>query len=68
MTAFNLRAARVNRGLSIPDLAAQLGLGRRVIERAESGQMPHPRNAKKIADFYGVQVTDIWPVTERQAA
>lgn len=30
--------------------------------------MPRPDSAKKIADFYGHRVTDIWPLDTRKAA
>lgn len=59
----NLVAARLNRGLSTREAAERIGISQDVLLRAEGGEStPYPRHAKKIADFYGVQVTDIWPV------
>jgi lambda repressor-like predicted transcriptional regulator len=45
-----------------------MGLARGTLERAERGDSVHPGTAKVIADFYGVKVTDIWPVEDRTAA
>ena len=65
---FDLRAARQNQGLTLREAAARIGVDFTAIQRAELGARPFPANAKKIADFYGVQVTDIWPVKDRSAA
>ena len=64
----NIRAARLNKGLSTRKAAEGIGVTQDLLIRAEAGSMPHPKNAKLIADFYEVQVTDIWPVPEREAA
>ena len=66
----NLLAERLNRGLSQADAAEVIGVSRGTLDRAESGLSVQVANAKRIADFYGVQVTDIWPVAEpeREAA
>jgi DNA-binding XRE family transcriptional regulator len=58
----NLTAERINRGLSVADAANEIGIARGTLVRAEAGEMPKPALAKKIADFYGTRVTDIWPV------
>lgn len=60
----NLRAARLNKGLSSREAAERIGVTRAILVRAEDGLGVRPRHAKRIADFYGVQVTDIWPVEE----
>jgi lambda repressor-like predicted transcriptional regulator len=65
----DLRAERLNRGLSLREAAERMGLRDTVLHRAEERErMPHPRNAKLIADFYGYKVTDIWPVESGAAA
>lgn len=56
---FDLRSARVNRGLSRRELATLVGLGRETIRRLERGERVHPASAKKVADFFGVQATDV---------
>lgn len=60
----SLVAMRLNRGLSIRQAAERVGVARATLERAERGDGVHPGSAKLIADFYGVQVTDIWPVPD----
>ena len=63
MTPEQIKTERLNRGLSIRQAATQIGVSPRNIREAESGgPMPHPANAKKIADFFGVTVTEIWPL------
>lgn len=63
-----LRAARLNRGLTTREVAAMLKLSRGTVVRAERGDGVYPATAKKLADFYGFKVTDLWPVAERTAA
>jgi len=59
----DLRAERLNRGLSLAAAAEAMDVDRDAIRRAEEGiGRPHPRNAIKIATFYGYKVTAIWPV------
>lgn len=58
----NLREERVNRGYSIRALARELNVPEQTIRRAEVGQAPSIANAHKLAEFYGVKVTDLWPV------
>lgn len=64
---FDLATARLNAGLSQRDLAVAVGVGLATVQRLEAGYAAHPRNAKKIADHFGVQVTDLMPI-EREAA
>lgn len=68
--SFNLEAERRNRGLTLRELADEIGIDMHALRRAEQGGKPHPKNAKLIADHFGVQVTAIWPVSdpEREAA
>lgn len=63
--AVNLKAHRLNRGMSLAEAAKHIGVPKNVLLAAESGSVtPQPRNAFKIASFYGYRVTDIWPVDE----
>lgn len=65
----NLRAERLNRGLSSQEAADEMGIEKHVLLGAESGlSTPRPANAKAIADFYGYKVTDIWPLEEEVRA
>lgn len=65
-----LKTERLNRGLGVETLAELAGVTPRVIRYAEeTGRRPHPENAKLVADYLGMQVTDIWPVeSESEAA
>jgi transcriptional regulator with XRE-family HTH domain len=57
----NLRDERLNRGLSSRAAAEEIGVSQAVLLRAESGEGVRPVHAKRIADYYGVKVTDLWP-------
>lgn len=63
---FNLRTERINSGHSIRGLAKELQIGEHAIRRLEAGEVVHPATAKRVADFFGVRVTDLMPV-ERAA-
>lgn len=58
----NLRGERLNKGLTSREAARAIGVTQAILLRAEDGLGVRPRHAKQIADFYGVKVTDIWPV------
>jgi transcriptional regulator with XRE-family HTH domain len=60
----NLISRRVNLGLSITLASRAMKVDRRTLERAERGESVSPSSAKKIAGFYGLQVTDVWSVEE----
>lgn len=64
MAHTHLIASRLNRGLSIADAAEEIGVTYDILEGAEKGRRPHPRNALKIASFYDRKVTDLWPIDE----
>jgi transcriptional regulator with XRE-family HTH domain len=69
--SFVLRSARLNRGLSIRQAAHAIGVAQQTFRRLEEGEPIHPASAKKVADFFGVQVTDLMPGVhgpERSAA
>jgi transcriptional regulator with XRE-family HTH domain len=65
---FNLARARVNAGLSRRALADASGVPAPTIERLEKGAGARLPNAKKLADFFQVQVTDLMPVEQADAA
>lgn len=64
---FDLHAHRLNRGMTQRDLAAECGVSLTVIQRLENGGQATPANAKRVADFFGVRVTDLMPL-DREAA
>lgn len=58
-----LEELRVDRGMSVPDLAKAAGVSAYVIRRAEAtGSRPRPENALKLARYFGLRVTDVWPI------
>lgn len=59
---FNLTEARLNSGHSIRSLGEELGIGYQSIRRLEAGEPVRPAAAKKVADFFGVKVTDLMPL------
>lgn len=67
-TGTALRAARLDRGLSLREAAAQIGGGRglnwKTLARLESGQTkrPTPRVGMLVARFYGLAPTSLWPI------
>jgi transcriptional regulator with XRE-family HTH domain len=64
---FDLLAARLNAGLTQRALAKDCGVSLTTIQRLEAGGSASPSNAKRVADYFGIQVTDLLPI-ERQAA
>lgn len=69
----NFRAERLNAGVTLSERALKMGVTRRTLQVLEkTGRMPSAPVAKRIADFYGVEVTELWPLdpepTERAAA
>lgn len=60
----NLRVERLNRGLTAKDCAAEIGVPDYVLRYAEEGGRPRPAAAKLIADYFGIRVTDQWPVEQ----
>lgn len=59
MTTFDPVAARHNKGLTQRAAANEAGVPLQTIQRIEAGLGAHPANAKKVADLYGVLVTDL---------
>lgn len=64
----NLKKERLNRGLSLNGMADEIKISRNTLKRAEEGKTVHPASALKIAEFVGVQVTDILPTDSEKAA
>lgn len=67
MTTDEMVRERVNRGFSRRRLAREINVPEQTLRRAERGEGVSLQYAKRIADFYGVLVTDIWPVEEPEA-
>lgn len=59
MTPEELRRERLNRGFSRRALAREIEVPEQTLRRLEEGLGVTPMYAKRVADFYGVKVTDI---------
>ena len=57
----NLTESRLNAGYSLRGLAAHLDVPEGSIRRLENGEGVTPANAKRVADFFGLKVTDLLP-------
>ena len=58
-TRFDLRSARLNAGHTVSSLAKEIEIDQRTLARLEAGVPVHPAKAKKVADYFEVQVTDL---------
>jgi ribosome-binding protein aMBF1 (putative translation factor) len=57
-----LKVLRINAGLSIRQLAKEVGIDESVVRGYQHNEyIPRPESAKKVADRLGVSVTSIWP-------
>lgn len=69
MAAVNLAELRFNEGLTPEQLGDLCGVSGRTIRRLESGSdRPTPAIAKKLADHFKVQPSDIWPLDQGRAS
>jgi DNA-binding XRE family transcriptional regulator len=68
MTGQELAAARLNAGYSRRGLADHIDVPEQTLRRLESGEGCSPAYAKRVADFFGVQVTDLMPLSTEAAA
>lgn len=59
---FDLRTERINAGMSQRELSEKLGVPLVTVQNLENGLTARPSNAKPIADFFGVKVTDLMPL------
>jgi transcriptional regulator with XRE-family HTH domain len=61
---FDVKEARLNQGMTQRELAVKCGVSLTVIQRLEGDGGAHPRTAKKVADYFEVQVTDLLPLVD----
>lgn len=60
-----LRRARFDAGLTQQELADKVGVGRqRVVAYERDGVVPRVKTARRIADVFGVEPTDLFPLVE----
>ncbi|HEU4988776.1 MAG TPA: helix-turn-helix transcriptional regulator [Gemmatimonadaceae bacterium] len=67
MPGFDLRTARLNKGLSKRGLARAVNVPEQSIRRLEKGMGISPAYAKRIADYFEVQVVDIIDADDEDA-
>lgn len=65
---FDLCSARLNKGLTQRELSDRTHVPLQTIQRLEAGLGAHPSNAKRVADFFRVKVTDLMPLERSDAA
>lgn len=68
MTGFDLRAHRLDLGLTQAEVAEITGVDRGTIIRIERGQRPLPDTALKVATWVGKKPSELWPTGDREAA
>lgn len=66
--SIDLKAERLNRGLSLDALSAEIGVPKSTLARMETGVAPRPEVRLKVADLYGYKVTEVWPLDAKAAA
>lgn len=64
----DLKAERLNRGLTLDALSAETDVPKSTLARMEGGVRPRPAVRLKVANFYGYEVTEIWPVEKEAVA
>lgn len=64
----DLRKERLDRGLSLDQLSEEIAVPKNTIARVERGTEPVPQTKLKIATFYGLKPSDIWPVEDTDKA
>lgn len=67
LTPQQVKADYVNRGLTRRAFARELGIAEHSLRRYEAGLGIRPATAKKIADKYGLKVTDLLPIEDAAA-
>ena len=67
MAVANLRELRFNRGLSPEQLGKHCKLSGKTIRRLEEGHSPTAKTAKKVAAYFGLEPSDIWPLEGTEA-
>jgi transcriptional regulator with XRE-family HTH domain len=68
MNPWDLRAERIRRGLTRPQLAREIGVKYKTLQRAEHGTPIREDSAKLIADYFGVDPIVFVEPPERAAA
>jgi lambda repressor-like predicted transcriptional regulator len=68
MTRVDLKAERINRGLSLDALSEETGVPKATLARAERREgVPTARVQHAIATYFNKQPTEIWPLDDEPA-
>lgn len=57
--AENLTRVQAERGVTNYRIAKEIDVGQASIANWKSGTMPHPRNVKRLADYFNVPVDEL---------
>lgn len=57
----NLRDMRRDRGLTVEQAATEMGISKQALSTIELGRVPTAPVAFRVAGFYGLRVTEVWP-------
>lgn len=63
-----LAERRLARGIGVARAARLAGVHPNTLKAAEAGARPRIDAQKRIADFYGSTVLELWPEQQREAA
>lgn len=63
----DIKVWRINKGLSLDQLADEIGVSKSTLHKAEEGGNLWNQSRKAIADYFGLLVTTIWPELLKEA-
>jgi transcriptional regulator with XRE-family HTH domain len=64
----NFEAERRNRGLSLKQMAKAVGISKSTWARLEKGDTLSAANSLKVAEYFDLTVTEIWPLPTSETA
>jgi transcriptional regulator with XRE-family HTH domain len=68
MAALSLAELRFNKGLTPEELGEECEVSGRTIRRLEDGGKPTASTAKKLADYFELRPSELWPLDDSKAA
>jgi transcriptional regulator with XRE-family HTH domain len=68
MVGLSLAERRFNAGMTPEELSERTKVSSRTIRRLENGSQPNVATAKKLADYFEVQPSELFPRTDAEAA
>jgi transcriptional regulator with XRE-family HTH domain len=64
----NFERERLDRGFSQAKIAEEVGISKSAWGRLENGESISPGNALKVATYFDLSVTELWPIDDTEAA